>query len=86
MQKRKKDFMMLRDVQSANETFQDAHPKKSHKKSKARPTSSCERHTIRSCQEAPPCGFSEQEGLRDGPLEKLLGGGEGECSSCTNFF
>ena len=75
-------------------TFQGVHPKKSHKKSKASPTSSCERHTIRSRHQAPPCGFSEQEGLRDGPLEKLLGGrGIFELHefflglmACMNFF
>ena len=64
MQKRKIDFMILRDAQSANEIFQGAHPKRYvYKKSKARPNSSCDRHTIGSRHQAPPCGFSEKEAL-----------------------
>ena len=76
MQKRKKDFMMLGDAQSANETFQGVHQKKSCKKSKARPTSSCERHTIRSRHRAPPCGL-KRGGIGGGRKARKRGKGKG---------
>ena len=64
MQKRKIDFMILRDAQS--EIFQDAHPKRYvYKKSKARPNSSCDRHTIGSRHQAPPCGFLKRKPFID---------------------